>query len=71
MPELAEAAETNTRHLSRLFRAQLGTTPARYVERVRLEHAQMLLDGGYSVTSAALNSGFGSDENIRRAFHHY
>ena len=31
----------------------------------------MLLDSGYSVTSAASHSGFGSDENLRRAFHHY
>jgi transcriptional regulator GlxA family with amidase domain len=71
VPELAAAAGTSTRHLTRLFRSQLGTTPARYVEQVRLEHAQMLLDSGYSVTSAASHSGFGSDENLRRAFHHY
>jgi transcriptional regulator GlxA family with amidase domain len=46
VPELAAAAGTSTRQLTRLFRGQLGTTPARYVERVRLEHAQMLLDSG-------------------------
>jgi transcriptional regulator GlxA family with amidase domain len=71
VPELAAAAGTSTRHLTRLFRGQLGTTPARYVEQVRLEHARMLLDSGYSVTSAARHSGFGSDENLRRAFRHY
>jgi transcriptional regulator GlxA family with amidase domain len=68
VPELAAAAGTSTRQLGRLFRGQLGTTPARYVEQVRLEHARMLLDSGYSVTSAARHSGFGSDENLRRAF---
>jgi AraC-like DNA-binding protein len=31
----------------------------------------MLLDSGYSVTSAALHSAFGSDENLRRAFRHH
>jgi AraC-like DNA-binding protein len=41
------------------------------VEQVRLEHARMLLDSGHSVTSAARHSGFGSDENLRRAFRHY
>jgi len=71
VPRLAEAAGTSARHLGRLFRGQLGTTPARYVEQVRLEHAQMLLDSGYSVTSAAQLSGFGSDENLRRTFKHY
>jgi transcriptional regulator GlxA family with amidase domain len=71
VPELAAAAGTSARHLTRLFRSQLDTTPARYVEQVRLEHARMLLDSGHSVTSAARHSGFGSDENLRRAFHHY
>ena len=71
VPGLAAAAGTSTRHLTRLFHGQLGTTPARYVEQVRLEHARMLLDSGYSVTSAARHSGFGSDENLRRAFRHY
>lgn len=71
VPELAAAAGTSTRHLGRLFRGQLGTTPARYVEQVRLERARMLLDSGYSVTSAAQHSGFGSDENLRRTFSHY
>jgi transcriptional regulator GlxA family with amidase domain len=71
VPELAAAAGTSIRHLTRLFHGQLGTTPARYVEQVRLEHAQMLLGSGYSVTSAARHSGFGSDENLRRAFRQY
>jgi transcriptional regulator GlxA family with amidase domain len=71
VPGLAAAAGTSTRQLTRLFRGQLGTTPARYVERVRPEHAQMLPDSGYSVTSAARHSGFGSDENLRRAFRRY
>ncbi len=71
VPELAAAAGTSVRHLTRLFRSQLDTTPARHVEQVRLEHARMLLDSGHSVTSAARHSGFGSDENLRRAFHHY
>ena len=49
-----------------LFRGQLGTTPARYMEQERLEHARMLLDSGYSVTSAARHSGSGTDENLHR-----
>jgi transcriptional regulator GlxA family with amidase domain len=71
VPGLAAAAGTSTRQLTRLFRGQLGTTPTRYVERVRPEHAQMLPDSGYSVTSAARHSGFGSDENLRCAFRRY
>lgn len=68
VPALAAAAATSPRQLNRLFQQELGTTPARYVELVRLEAAQVLLDAGHTVTSAAARSGFGSDESLRRAF---
>jgi transcriptional regulator GlxA family with amidase domain len=68
LPSMARAAAVSTRHLTRLFRTELGTTPARWVERVRLDHAQRLLLDGHSVTSAARHSGFGSDETLRRVF---
>ncbi|MEU2617838.1 helix-turn-helix domain-containing protein [Streptomyces sp. NPDC007157] len=68
LPSLAASAAVSARHLTRLFRAELGTTPARWVERVRLDRAQQLLLEGHSVTSAALHSGLGTDETLRRAF---
>jgi transcriptional regulator GlxA family with amidase domain len=71
LPALAAVVGTSTRHLNRLFQQELGTTPARYVELVRLEAAQALLDAGHTVTSAAARSGFGSDETLRRAFVHH
>ncbi|GAA3507667.1 transcriptional regulator GlxA family with amidase domain [Streptosporangium album] len=69
---MARAAAVSPRHLTRLFHTELGTTPARWVEQVRLDHAQQLLLDGHRVTSAAHNSGFGTDETLRRAFdrHH-
>ncbi|GLX97225.1 helix-turn-helix domain-containing protein [Herbidospora sp. NBRC 101105] len=68
LPAMAAAAAVSTRHLTRLFHTELGTTPARWVERVRLEHAQRLLLEGHSVTAAARDSGLGSDETLRRVF---
>ncbi|OKI00354.1 AraC family transcriptional regulator [Streptomyces sp. CB02923] len=68
LPAMAAAAAVSTRHLTRLFRSELHTTPARWVERVRLDHAQRLLLDGHGITSAARHSGFGSDETLRRAF---
>ncbi|WP_037804136.1 GlxA family transcriptional regulator [Streptomyces sp. NRRL F-5135] len=68
LPSMARAAAVSPRHLTRLFHTELGTTPARWVERVRLDRAQQLLLDGHSVTSAARHSGFGSDETLRRAF---
>ncbi|MFF7981151.1 helix-turn-helix domain-containing protein [Streptomyces sp. NPDC007901] len=68
LPALAASAAVSARHLTRLFTAEPGTTPARWVERVRLDHAQQLLLEGHSVTSAARHSGLGTDETLRRAF---
>ena len=68
LPSMARTAAVSPRHLTRLFRSELGTTPARWVERIRLDRAQQLLLDGHSVTSAAQHSGFGSDETLRRAF---
>ncbi|WP_432056613.1 GlxA family transcriptional regulator [Streptomyces sp. bgisy022] len=68
LASLARAAAVSPRHLTRLFHAELGTTPARWVERVRLGRAQQLLLDGHGVTAAARLSGFGSDETLRRVF---
>jgi transcriptional regulator GlxA family with amidase domain len=65
---LATRSGLSVRHLNRLFRDQLGATPAEYVESVRVEAAQALLADGATVTDTALRSGFGSDESLRRAF---
>jgi len=65
---LAETARVSSRTLSRLFHREFGTTPAKYVELARLGVAMRLLDAGHSVTRAAQHSGFGSPENLRRAF---
>ncbi|HEX2298881.1 MAG TPA: helix-turn-helix domain-containing protein [Pseudonocardiaceae bacterium] len=69
VPRLAERAGLSDRHLTRLFIEQTGTTPARYVERVRVEAARDLLErGSMSVEVVAARSGFGGSETMRRAF---
>ncbi|MFE6049209.1 GlxA family transcriptional regulator [Kitasatospora sp. NPDC056446] len=68
LPAMAATAAVSTRHLTRLFQAELHTTPARWVEQVRLDRARQLLLDGHSVTAAARHSGLGSDETLRRAF---
>ncbi|MFD8799037.1 GlxA family transcriptional regulator [Streptomyces atroolivaceus] len=68
---LARDAGVSARHLGRLFRAETGMTPGRYVESVRLEAAQALLAGGSDpVDSVAEGAGFGSAETMRRTFQH-
>jgi transcriptional regulator GlxA family with amidase domain len=68
LPILARLAGFSPRHLTRLFHDRVGATPAGYVEAVRVEVAQALLESGATVTAAAVRSGLGSDESLRRAF---
>lgn len=65
---LAAVAALSTRQVARLFDRELGTTPARWLESVRLDLAQQLILNGHTVTAAARRSGLGSDESLRRAF---
>ncbi len=65
---LAARASLSTRQLTRLFRSELGTTPADYVEMVRIDAARAALDAGRTVTDTAHLAGFGSTETLRRAF---
>jgi transcriptional regulator GlxA family with amidase domain len=65
---IAALARLSPRHLTRLFRDELDTTPAKYVELIRFELAKARLDAGFSVTMAAQLSGFGSPESLRRSF---
>jgi transcriptional regulator GlxA family with amidase domain len=68
LAELAERAAMSERHLGRMFVQLTGMTPARYVERVRVEAARDLLERGVPVPAAAERVGLGSAETIRRAF---
>jgi transcriptional regulator GlxA family with amidase domain len=68
VPSMASFAALSTRQLNRLFHDEIGTTPARYVETVRLENAQVLLQAGHTVVAAAARSGFGTAETLRRVF---
>ena len=67
---LASEAKMAPRTLSRVFAKELGTGPARYVERIRLEAARALLqDAQASISTVARLTGFGHPENLRRVFH--
>ncbi|MCF3961462.1 GlxA family transcriptional regulator [Streptomyces fuscigenes] len=68
LDSLAEHVRVSPRHLTRLFRAELQTTPLKYVELIRFDMAKALLDSGHNATEAAALSGFPSYEALRRAF---
>jgi transcriptional regulator GlxA family with amidase domain len=57
------------RTLSRRFREQVGTTPARWIAHARVRFAQRLLETtDLSVESVASESGFGSATVMREHF---
>ncbi|MEQ1894446.1 MAG: DJ-1/PfpI family protein [Planctomycetota bacterium] len=65
---LASRAGMSERHLRRLFRAELHTTPAGHVEALRVEAARRLLATGVrELERVASAVGFGSTERMRRA----
>ncbi|MGP2440982.1 GlxA family transcriptional regulator [Streptomyces sp. JW3] len=66
---LAARARLSPRHFARAFRAETGTTPGRYVDRVRVEHARRLLeDTRAGVEEISRTCGYGTPEAMRRAF---
>lgn len=65
---LAEHAAMSPRNFSRAYVAETQTTPAKAVERMRLEAAKAALEHGGSIQEIARKSGFGDVERMRRAF---
>ena len=57
------------RSFSRRYAETTGTTPARAVEKLRVEAARMMLsDTKLPVKRIAARCGFGSEETMRRSF---
>ncbi|MFL6537920.1 MAG: GlxA family transcriptional regulator [Chthoniobacterales bacterium] len=66
---LAQRACICARHFSRLFRTFFNTTPAQFVEELRLTEARRrLLQSRYSIEAVACAVGFKSSDSFRRAF---
>lgn len=67
--ELAEAASLSPRQFSRVFREQTGQSPAKAVERLRLEAAKLMLEEGrHAMDVVAKDTGFADRDRMRRAF---
>ena len=69
VPELAEQAGMSERSFLRHYRQVTGITPARAVERVRVEAARQALgETNLTLKRIARDCGFGSEETMRRGF---
>jgi transcriptional regulator GlxA family with amidase domain len=69
VPALARRAAMSVRTFARAFRREVGTTPAVFVQRSRVEAARRLLEAtDRTVEDIARACGFGTVETMHRAF---
>jgi transcriptional regulator GlxA family with amidase domain len=67
--ELADKAGMSSRNFARVFRSETGTTPARFVEKLRLESARRQVETtSRSLLQVAQDTGFGDTERMRTSF---
>jgi transcriptional regulator GlxA family with amidase domain len=66
---LAGQACMSPRHFGRRFQQAFGSTPQKYIERLRVEAAKSLLENsGRDIKRIASDCGFASDNAMRHAF---
>lgn len=67
--ELAAVASLSPRQFTRVFLAETAQSPAKAVERLRLEAARFMVEEGrHTVNVVAQETGFADRERMRRAF---
>jgi transcriptional regulator GlxA family with amidase domain len=67
--QLAKRMGLSSRHFARIFKTEVGTTPADWVREVRVTAAcRMLESGKTSPKAVASNCGFANADTLRRAF---
>ncbi len=69
VPDLARAVGMSERNFTRVFRAEAGLTPARFVEEARLTRAKGLLETSNDpLDRIAERAGYGASDGLYRAF---
>ncbi|MCA8903484.1 MAG: helix-turn-helix domain-containing protein, partial [Hyphomonas sp.] len=67
--QMAAEAGMSPRNFARVFRSETGTTPARFVEKLRLEAARQRVEtSALPLQQVARATGFGDPERMRVAF---
>lgn len=66
---LAEVARLSPRQFSRVFHEETGQSPAKAIERLRVEAARMMMETSqHPIETIARETGFGDRERMRQAF---
>ena len=67
--ELAERLEVSAAHLTRVFSKKVGISPGKYITRVRIEYAKLLLqDPDATIAYVAEASGFANANYFAKVF---
>ena len=70
LDELAAQIHISVPYLYKLFQEYLGTSPGKYIARIRIEECKMLLrEGRLSMGQIASDMGFSSLQHFSRQFH--
>jgi len=67
--DLARRSKMSARNFQRVFTRQCGLPPAKFIERLRVERARVIIeDTNLSMAEIARKSGFDSEQRMRRSF---
>ena len=69
LEELAEQVHISVPYLYKLFQVHLGTSPGKYIAKIRIEECKILLrEGQMSMSQIAAQMGFSSQQQFSRQF---
>ncbi|WP_299971162.1 DJ-1/PfpI family protein [uncultured Roseobacter sp.] len=72
VPDMAERCAMSARSFSRRYTASVGLSPARSLERMRVDAARnLLVESNRNMKAVAETCGFRDQEKMRRAFHRH
>ena len=66
--EIAASADLSPFHFERLFKRWAGTTPKRFVQCLRVEHAKSLLERSKNILDVSWNTGLSSPSRLHDLF---
>ncbi|QPC80530.1 AraC family transcriptional regulator [Phototrophicus methaneseepsis] len=65
---LADLVHISPYHLARLFQRHTGISPHKYLENIRIRHAEQLLTMDMPIADVAFATGFSSQSHLTRTF---
>jgi AraC-like DNA-binding protein len=68
LKDLANYVGFSPYYLLRAFRNEVGMPPHKYLENIRIRHAQKLIESGATLAQTATEIGFSSQSHLTRSF---